>query len=131
MEYGRICGFDCRRSTERKDKNGNTIEKYFLCSRTRNFDNFTMDDLNVQRKRRTASSKCNCPAKLIIETIYDNGFSLKTFTENTTTHLLAKGGCSSYGVADPLTDFHKKFRMDAAKLNIGATRANAILKSML
>lgn len=56
---------------------------------------------------------------------------IKDFYWKHNPHLLAKGGCSSYGVVDPLTDFHKKFRMDAAKLNIGATQANAILKSML
>mgnify|MGYP003366236787 CR=1 FL=1 len=33
-EYGRQSGFDVRRSTKKSDRFGNTITKYFVCSRS-------------------------------------------------------------------------------------------------
>lgn len=33
VDYDRISGFDCHRSTERKDKSRSTVAKYFFCSR--------------------------------------------------------------------------------------------------
>nr|XP_017217077.1 PREDICTED: protein FAR1-RELATED SEQUENCE 5-like [Daucus carota subsp. sativus] len=44
-EYGRSSGFDIRWSTERSDRDGNTIEKYFVCSRSGR-----PDDKNVDKK---------------------------------------------------------------------------------
>ena len=37
-EYGRQCGFDVRKSTERSDGRGNLLAKYFQCSRGGNPD---------------------------------------------------------------------------------------------
>lgn len=102
-----------------------------MCSRAGNFKNATIDNLNVQRKRRTESSKCNCPTKLITESMDGNGFLVKTLVEKHNHSFTGKGGMQFLRCSKSLTKFHKIFIMDAAKLNIGVTRAYAILKSML
>lgn len=55
-----------------------------------------------------------------------NGFSVKTFIEKHNHSFTGKGGIQFLWCNRSLTEFHKKVIMD-----IGATRAHAILKSML
>lgn len=81
MDFGRICIFNCRCSTERKDKNKITIGKYFVCSRAGSANNLSAEDSNIQRRRMTVSAKCSCNAKIIIESVCGGRFSIKTFVE--------------------------------------------------
>lgn len=81
MKYGRTCGFDYRRSTERKDKNNKTVGKYFVCSRAGLANELSLEDSNIHWTRRTVSAKCYCPDKLIVESVGERNFSVKTFIE--------------------------------------------------
>lgn len=131
VDYGRISGFDCRRSTERKDKNKITVGKYFVCSRAGTADNLSSEEYEVIGKRRTVSAKCNYNAKMIIESSGGESLAVKTFIEKHNYSFTAKGGMQFLRCSISLSEFHKRFILDAAKLNIGAARAHAIFKTMI
>ena len=61
-DYGRLFGFDIRRSTERSDKDGNTTIKYFVCSKSGR--PYSKDQETEIQRRRTVSGKFEYPAKL-------------------------------------------------------------------
>ncbi|KAK1359958.1 hypothetical protein POM88_044432 [Heracleum sosnowskyi] len=129
-QYGSSCGFDSRRSTERKNKLKKTTRKYFLCSRAGSPEDDTSEDVSI-KKRKTTSAKCDCPAKLIIAADGNCGFFVKKFIENHNHSFAGKGTMQFLRCSRSLTEFHKRFIIDAARLNIGATRAHAIFKSMI
>ncbi|KAK1399087.1 hypothetical protein POM88_008950 [Heracleum sosnowskyi] len=83
------------------------------------------------KKRKTTSAKCDCPAKLILASNGNGGFYVKEFTEYHNHSFAGKGTMQFLRCSRSLTEFHKRFIIDAAKLNIGATRAHAIFKSMI
>ncbi|KAK1396711.1 hypothetical protein POM88_006574 [Heracleum sosnowskyi] len=128
--YGSTCGFDSRRSTERKNKLKKTTRKYFLCSRAGSPEDDTSEDVSI-KKRKTTSAKCDYPAKLIIAADGNGGFFVKKFIENHNHSFAGKGTMQFLRCSRSLTEFHKRFIIDAARLNIGATRAHAIFKSMI
>lgn len=81
QDYGKMCGFDVRKSSEKK-KLGKTTRKYFLCSRAGTNDYEKTDDTNITKRKRTVSAKCDCPAKLVIgKSGAGDGFVVKNFTE--------------------------------------------------
>nr|XP_017221379.1 PREDICTED: protein FAR1-RELATED SEQUENCE 5-like [Daucus carota subsp. sativus] len=130
MEYGRSSGFDVRRSTERSDKDGNTIEKYFVCSRSGRPDDKNVDR-KPQKRRRTVSTKCECHADLVLASHQLGGFYVKKFTESHNHPFAGKGGMQFLRCSRSLTEFHRTFIFDASKSNIGASRAYTIFKSMI
>ncbi|KAK1373336.1 hypothetical protein POM88_029529 [Heracleum sosnowskyi] len=123
--YGSTCGFVSRRSTERKNKQNKITRKYFVCSRAG-----LPEDQSI-KKRKTTSAKCDCPAKLILASNGNGGFYVKEFTEYHNHSFAGKGTMQFLRCSRSLSEFHKRFIIDAAKLNIGATRAHAIFKSMI
>ncbi|XP_063944199.1 protein FAR1-RELATED SEQUENCE 5-like [Daucus carota subsp. sativus] len=129
-EYGRSSGFDVRRSTERSDKDGNTIEKYFVCSRSERPDDKNVDG-KLQKRRRTVSTKCECHADLVLASHQLGGFYVKKFTESHNHPFAGKGGMQFLRCSRSLTEFHRTFIFDASKSNIGASRAYTIFKSMI
>ena len=129
-EYGRLSGFDVRRSSEKSDKYGRTIRKYFVCSRSGRPDSKNEETEN-QRRIRTVSAKCECPAELVLGLHNSGGFYVKKFTEYHNHPFAGRGGMQFLRCSRSLTEFHKRFIVDAAKSNIGASRAHAILKSMI
>nr|XP_017217257.1 PREDICTED: protein FAR1-RELATED SEQUENCE 5-like [Daucus carota subsp. sativus] len=129
-EYGRSSGFDVRRSTERSDKDGNTIEKYFVCSRSGRTDDKNADR-KLQKRRRTVSTKCECHADFVLASHQLGGFYVKKFTESHNHPFAGKGGMQFLRCSRSLTEFHRTFIFDASKSNIGASRAYTIFKSMI
>ncbi|XP_074360840.1 protein FAR1-RELATED SEQUENCE 5-like [Apium graveolens] len=91
------------------------------------------EDENIARRRRTTvSAKCECPAKLVIGSSAEgDGYVVKKFVEKHNHAFRGKGAMQFLRCSRSLTEFHKKFILDAAKLNIGPTRAYAIFKSMI
>ncbi|KAK1399962.1 hypothetical protein POM88_009825 [Heracleum sosnowskyi] len=128
--YGSTCGFVSRRSTERKNKQNKITRKYFVCSRAGLPEDDKSEDQSI-KKRKTTSAKCDCPAKLILASNGNGGFYVKEFTEYHNHSFAGKGTMQFLRCSRSLTEFHKRFIIDAAKLNIGATRAHAIFKSMI
>ncbi|WOG87096.1 hypothetical protein DCAR_0206318 [Daucus carota subsp. sativus] len=129
-EYGRSSGVDVRRSTEKSDRDGNTIEKYFVCSRSGRPDDKNVDK-KLQKRRRTVSTKCECHVDLVLASYQLSGFYVKKFTESHIHPFAGKGGMQFLRCGRSLTEFHKRFIFDASKSNIGASRAYTIFKSMI
>ena len=85
----------------------------------------------MHRRRRTVSTKCECHAELVIVLDVICGFSVKKFTETHNHPFAGKGEMQFLRCSRSLTEFHKRFIFDASKLNIGASRAYIIFKTMI
>ena len=110
-EYDRQSGFDVRRSTEKSDRFGNTITKYYVCSRSGRPEDKNLDE-NIKR-RRTISTKCECHAELVLGIHDVGGFFVKKFTEVHNHPFAGKGGMQFLRYSRSLTEFHKRFIVDA------------------
>nr|XP_017250802.1 PREDICTED: protein FAR1-RELATED SEQUENCE 5-like [Daucus carota subsp. sativus] len=134
-EYGRVCGFDIRKSAEKNDRAGNTISKYYVCSRSGSSekDSRKSEDgvvTHKHRTRKTVSIKCLCPALIRVNIAGNGSCILKRFIEEHNHSFADRDGAQFLRCNRNLTYFHKSFIFDAAKLNIGATRAHGIVSAM-
>ncbi|XP_063941446.1 protein FAR1-RELATED SEQUENCE 5-like [Daucus carota subsp. sativus] len=113
-EYGRQGGFDIRKSSQ-KVRDGIVVYKYFVCSKggdhetsmSKNSDSnsdlslvSSTAGVDVRRRRRTVTKKCQCEAKVQLKYGGFNQYIIFCFVE------------------------------DAAKSNIGAHRAHSLYKSI-
>ncbi|KAK1388656.1 hypothetical protein POM88_016834 [Heracleum sosnowskyi] len=114
--YGRECGFNVRRSTEKTNNAGKTILKYFVCSRAGPNDDLESARGNSSykhRNRKTVSAKCICPAKLSLRAVGENSFLVYKFIETHNHPFASKSGMQFLRCNRSLTDFHQHFIVDA------------------
>ncbi|KAK1363406.1 hypothetical protein POM88_038967 [Heracleum sosnowskyi] len=134
VDYGRICGFDVRKSTKKSDARGNLLAKYMLCNRGGNPKKKKSEEtcVNVGEKqkktRRTTSRRCNCKAQIILKPAGPRGFVLMSFVEEHN-HPLASGAERMFLRCNRNMSIpYQNFIMDCARANIGPTRAHSLAK---
>lgn len=99
-----MSGFDVRKSTEKKIKAGKTTTKYFVCSRAGSsgngsFESRSSSSSDIQRRRRTVSTKCYCQAELFVGVLDNGGFRVKKFIETHNHPFAGRGICNFYVAA--------------------------------
>lgn len=128
-EYGRQCGFDVRKSTEKSDRRGNLLAKYIQCShagspthnKTKLVEDFVVSGSETIRK--STSIRCNCKAQIILKPAGQRGFVIMSFVEEHNHDFATRTGkiwlrCNwNVGIA------YQNFIMDCSRANIGPTRA--------
>ncbi|KAK1358881.1 hypothetical protein POM88_043355 [Heracleum sosnowskyi] len=134
VDYGRICGFDVRKSTKKSDARGNRLAKYMLCNRGGNPKKNKSKEVgeNVgerpKKTRRTTSRRCNCKAQIILKPAGPRGFVLMSFVEEHN-HPLASGAERMFLRCNRnLSIPYQNFIMDCARVNIGPTKAHSLAK---
>ncbi|KAK1382518.1 hypothetical protein POM88_020253 [Heracleum sosnowskyi] len=134
VDYGRICGFDVRKSTKKSDARGNRLAKYMLCNRGGNPKKKKSQEtcVNVgdkpKKTRRTTSRRCNCKAQIILKPAGPRGFVLMSFVEEHN-HPLASGAERMFLRCNRNMSIpYQNFIMDCARANIGPTRAHSLAK---
>lgn len=133
-QYGRMCGFDVRKSTKKSDSRGNIIAKYMQCSRGGNpYANKLKDKAGnyiAGPSRRTTSQRCFCRAQIILKPAAVRGFVIMGFIEEHN-HPLAAGRSRMFLRCNRnVSTAYQNFIMDCSRANIGATRAHSIVKEM-
>ncbi|XP_074327578.1 protein FAR1-RELATED SEQUENCE 5-like [Apium graveolens] len=132
--YGRIYGFDVRKSTKKTDNKKQLLAKYIQCNKGgspyQNKSNKS-DENGVEEKqirRRTKSRRCNCKALIIMKPAGPRGIMVMSFIEEHN-HPLASGAARMFLKCnrDVSVENHN-FIMDCSKAKIGATRSHALAK---
>lgn len=126
-EYGRLCGFDTRRSAEKKYADGTTVSKYVVCSR----EGFNEKKESVGAQRKTVSSRCGCNAKIILKIVSGKIYRVSKFVEEHNHDVASKVGRQFLRVSREMSCTSRNFVFDAAKVNIGASKAYTLMKEMV
>lgn len=134
VDYGRICGFDVRKSTKKTNKCGELNAKYVMCNRGGN-PSKTKSDLSSENvgegrkvRRRTTSRRCNCKARIIMKPVGPKGFVLMSFVEEHN-HPLASGAERMFLRCNRNMSIpYQNFIMDCSRVKIGSTRAHGLAK---
>ncbi|KAK1351608.1 hypothetical protein POM88_054180 [Heracleum sosnowskyi] len=135
-EYGRICGFDVRKSTQKSDGHGNVKAKHIQCNRAGwpKPKKAKYDEIAVQspkKRRRTSSRRCGCKAQIVMKSSGFGGFVVMSFVEEHNHPLASEAGKMFLRCNRDLSVGYQNFIMDCAKVNIGPTRAHSLAKEMV
>ncbi|KAK1359525.1 hypothetical protein POM88_043999 [Heracleum sosnowskyi] len=132
--YGRLSGFNSRRSTEKTDDDYNIVSKYVVCSRA----GFNEKKLIVSNKkssqvkrRRTVSNRCGCGAKIILRVVSGKTYRISTFVEEHNHDLVPKSGRQFMRVNRQMSIISRKFVFDAANVNIGVSKSHSFMKEQV
>lgn len=90
---GQLCGFDTRRTTEKKDDDDakRIITKYVVCSRSGFKERKKIrSDRSTSRVRRTVSKRCGCNAKVILKFVSGENYRISVFVEDHNHELASK-----------------------------------------
>ncbi|XP_063941365.1 protein FAR1-RELATED SEQUENCE 5-like [Daucus carota subsp. sativus] len=117
-EYGRLCGFDVRKSSAKHAPDGTLIRKYIECSWAGTYDKNKQTTSEVVaekpiKRRRTSSRRCDCNAMIKVKYAGLSGYVVSYFVEDHN-HALASA-----------SDF-KNFKRDM-RARIGPHDADMIL----
>ncbi|KAK1384055.1 hypothetical protein POM88_021790 [Heracleum sosnowskyi] len=108
VDYGRIFGFDVRKSTKKSDARGNLLAKYMLCNRGGN-----------PKKKKSEETCVN---------VGPRGFVLMSFVEEHN-HPLTSGAERMFLRCNRNMFIpYRNFIMDHARANIGPTKAHSLAK---
>ena len=82
-DYGRLSGFDVRKGTEKKDAFGTITFKHYTCSKEGSNEFRSISDSNSSnvKRRRTASTRCCCKAKIVLKLNKDRQYFVFKFDE--------------------------------------------------
>ncbi|KAK1396742.1 hypothetical protein POM88_006605 [Heracleum sosnowskyi] len=132
--YGRLSGFNTRRSTEKTDDDANIVSKYVVCSRA----GFNEKKLIVSNKkssqvkrRRTVSNRCGCGAKIILRVVSGKTYRISMFVEEHNHDLVPKSGRQFMRVNRQMSIISRKFVFDAANVNIGVSKSHSFMKEQV
>ncbi|KAK1392416.1 hypothetical protein POM88_011472 [Heracleum sosnowskyi] len=119
--YGRLSGFNTRRSTEKTDDDDIIVSKYVVCSRAGfNEKKFIVSyKKSSQVKRcRTVSNRCGYGAKIILRIVSGKTYRISMFVEEHNRDLVPKSGRQFMRVNRQMFIISRKFVFDAANVNI-------------
>lgn len=134
--YGRLCGFDVRRSSEKKHSDGTIVSKHFVCNKAgynkSSSSNVALNGgVSSSGRRKTKSARCGCLAKMILRFSADFGYVVVTCV-NIHNHMLASTEAEPFMKYNKCrNDGHKSFIFSAANVNIGASKAHSLMKQMV
>ncbi|XP_031106255.1 protein FAR1-RELATED SEQUENCE 5-like [Ipomoea triloba] len=131
FEYGRAVGFDVRRSTVKKDRNGNTTVRHLVCSR-QGFKQVVRDQfaelevgngVAVGGSCHRTSNRVGCPARVVLKRGNAGSFIVHLL-EISHTHPLCSDVSRPFLRANRYMDVtHQNFVASCAKANIGPSKS--------
>nr|XP_017227893.1 PREDICTED: protein FAR1-RELATED SEQUENCE 5-like [Daucus carota subsp. sativus] len=132
-DYGRLSGFDVRKGTEKKDAFGTITFKHYTCSKEGSNEFRSISDSNSSnvKRRRTASTRCCCKAKIVLKLNKDRQYFVFKFDEVHNHPLVDESGRQFLRSSREMTVSSRNFVFDAAKVNIGCSKAYGLMKEMV
>lgn len=135
QEYGRLFGFDARRSTEKAadDDPKTIICKYVVCNRAGYNEKklIVADSKSKVCRRRTASNRCGCPAKIALRLVSGTLYRITTFVEKHNHDLVPKNARQFLKISRQMSSISRKFAFDAANVNIGVSKSHSLMKELV
>ncbi|XP_063941395.1 protein FAR1-RELATED SEQUENCE 3-like [Daucus carota subsp. sativus] len=100
-EYGRLCGFDVRKSSAKHAPDGTLILKYIECSWAGTYDENKQTTFEVVAKkpikhRRTSSRRCDCNAMIKVKYTGLSGYVVSYFVEDHNHALASASGVDNH-----------------------------------
>ncbi|XP_031090998.1 protein FAR1-RELATED SEQUENCE 5-like [Ipomoea triloba] len=139
VQYACMVGFDVRRSTETKDRMGNVLRKYLVCSRE-GFKQPAKDaclvgegvgDGSISPKRQRVTNRVGCNAKIILKRMGDGRYSVFSFEIRHTHSLCSELAKPFMRVNRKLSVGHQSFVANCARANIGPIKSFKLYKQMV
>nr|XP_017245913.1 PREDICTED: protein FAR1-RELATED SEQUENCE 5-like [Daucus carota subsp. sativus] len=132
-EYGRLGGFDVRKGTEKRDESGIVSIKHYTCSKEgcNDFRSTLDSNLSKVKRRRTASTWCCCKVKIVLKLNRDREYFVFKFDEVHNHPLVDESGRQFLRSSRQMTISSRNFVFDAAKVNIGCSKAYGLMKEMV
>nr|XP_017239785.1 PREDICTED: protein FAR1-RELATED SEQUENCE 5-like [Daucus carota subsp. sativus] len=132
-EYGRLGGFDVRKGTEKRDESGIVSIKHYTCSKEgcNDFRSTLDSNLSKVKRRRTGSTRCCCKAKIVLKVNEDREYFVFKFDEVHNHPLVDESGRQFLRSSRQMTISSRNFVFDAAKVNIGCSKAYGLMKEMV
>ena len=126
-EYGRLGGFDVRKTTERRDADGTIILKHFVCSKEGFNDGSHCEE---NRQKRIVSRRCGCKAKVVMKILSQNRYYVFNFVELHNHSLASESGRQFLRASREMTVSLRNIVFDTAKVNIGCSKTFSLVKEM-
>ncbi|KAK1383119.1 hypothetical protein POM88_020854 [Heracleum sosnowskyi] len=135
-EYGRLCGFDVRKSTSKHASDGTLILKYIECSRAGIHDNNNYETSKVivekrTKRRRTTSRRCDCNAMIKLKYAGLRGYVVSTFVNDHNHSLASATGKQFLRCSRQLNFCHQNFIFYFGRATVGPVKTFNIVKEMV
>ncbi|XP_031106331.1 protein FAR1-RELATED SEQUENCE 5-like [Ipomoea triloba] len=139
IRYVSTVGFDVRRNTKSKDREGKILRKYLVCSR-QGFKQTAkevcsvedgIDGSSISPKRRRGSNRVGCNAKIIFKLMGDGGYSMFSLELRHTHCLCSEVAKPFMKVNHKLNLGHQSFVANCARANIGPIKLFKLYKQMV
>ena len=135
-EYGRLCGFDVRKSSAKHAPDGTLILKYIECSWAGTYDKNKQTTSEVVaekpiKHRRTGSRRCDCNAMIKVKYAGLSGYVISYFVEDHNHALASASGKQFLRCSRKLNFCHQNLISDFSRENIGPVRTYNIMKEWL
>ncbi|VFQ93389.1 unnamed protein product [Cuscuta campestris] len=136
--YAALVGFDTRKSTSTKSRDGVIVWQYVVCNREGRKNVSSMprplaqdredSDPIPKKKRRCISNRIGCKARVTLRLSGNVGYSIVFFEEHHNHHMLS-APCRPFLKLNRNLDIgHKKFILNCAKANIGTMKSYRLFK---
>ncbi|VFQ84202.1 unnamed protein product [Cuscuta campestris] len=136
--YAALVGFDTRKSTSTKSRDGVIVWQYVVCNREGRKNVSSMprplaqdrEDSNPipKKKRRCISNRIGCKARVTLRLSGNVGYSIVFFGEHHN-HPMVSAPCRPFLKLNRNLDTgHKKFMLNCAKANIGTMKSYRLFK---
>ncbi|XP_031116728.1 protein FAR1-RELATED SEQUENCE 5-like [Ipomoea triloba] len=138
-KYAGKVGFDIRRSSEKKDRQGKILMKYVLCSHE-GFKQPTILSIGVDGSRgetgtdvirRRTSNRVGCNARIVFKRVGSGGFVVFSLEERHNHCMCSEVSKTFLRVKRKLDLGHQTFITNCAKANIGPIKSFKLYKEMV
>ncbi|GKA10244.1 FAR1-related sequence 5-like protein, partial [Tanacetum coccineum] len=138
--YAKLSGFEARKSTEYKRKDGKVKQKYFVCSRegfklialmdtlVDNFENLEIK--KAKRKRKRPSCRSGCLARVILDLTAENKYEVCIFDEEHNHPFVDEDDISRLKSSRKLTFSKMQLLFQVSNNNIGLMKAFKMMKEL-
>lgn len=125
--YASVCGFNYRKSTTSKLRNGSIRFQYLLCSKE-GYKNPKDDNVaNADGKKKMLATRVGCKAKMVLRH-HGNGFTVWCFEERHTHPFVSDASRPFLKNNRHLDTVHQQFILTCARSSIGPVKSYRIFK---
>ncbi|XP_057789735.1 protein FAR1-RELATED SEQUENCE 5-like [Salvia miltiorrhiza] len=134
-DYAKLCGFDTRMSTNRKNKDDIITRQYVVCKREGVWKKAKEPRVRFSdkgtKKRKTTSCKVDCKAKVIIKIVLGNCYKFAEFWEGHTHSMVPLSTRDLMQSNRNVDEFQQRFIISGIKANIGPMRSFRMFREIM
>ncbi|XP_017233112.2 protein FAR1-RELATED SEQUENCE 5-like [Daucus carota subsp. sativus] len=135
VDYGRSCGFDIKRGSEKRYRDGRIQSKRFHCSRegfySKNGEKNDDGSFCSKHKRKSMFTRCGCPAMIVVKHTKGSIYEITSFIEQHNHRFASVDGKKFLKANRSMTVAQQNFAFDCSKVRIGPARAFGLMKEFV